>query len=292
MSRRADRRILCIYTDSSDVTLDGAHWARLLAARTDDTITLRLRAFASKDNLLLSTPERKLIVGAPVSAGTLYYLDQTLAVAPCDDHTPVARRHPAPFPCRGHVRHLSRRQSWSSPRRRHAAAAQLAWLRPLVVHGGAARWSPRVHRMAFDSTARRIAYARAGALVLIDADDGTLLLVGDLPDERRVSHPDWSPDGRYLAVTLWPADAMPDEEALEGSSLARLPVAIDGTLGAPELLVASSKRDETLAFPVHSRDGAWLAYLQFKGKLRDGKEGKLWAVRSTGGEPSLRVVWA
>jgi hypothetical protein len=139
--------------------------------------------------------------------------------------------------------------------------------------------------LAFDPTAQRVACARAGQLVLLDADTGALLPGAVLPDAIRVGHPDWSPDGRSLSVTLWPEKGPADEQALEGSSLARIAVALDGALSAPEVLLASSKPDETFAFASHSPDGAWLVFERLRGKLGDAREAGLWMVASAGGTP-------
>jgi hypothetical protein len=149
--------------------------------------------------------------------------------------------------------------------------------------------------MAFDPLAQRLAYARGGRLLLLATEGGEVLSTLDQADTSmpapeedtkttRVSHPDWSPDGAYLAFTLWPSDAKASAAAeVEGSSVARVAVGLKSNFGVPELLVTSTKPDETFCFPAYSRDGTTLAFMQFKGKLRDAKEGTLWVTTSAGG---------
>jgi hypothetical protein len=137
----------------------------------------------------------------------------------------------------------------------------------------------------FDPTASRIAIASRGVLRVLDADSGAPLAQAELGAGIYVSHPDWSPDGRYIALTLLPADAIPDDENVSGTSIARVRVALDGSLAAPEVLVAPMGKDDTLLFPSYSPDGAWLAFERAKGASKEATEASLWLVAADGGEP-------
>jgi hypothetical protein len=143
--------------------------------------------------------------------------------------------------------------------------------------------APAVAWGAFDTTASRIATSYQGALQVLDADSGEPLAQASLPADVRVSQPDWSPDGRYIAFALWPPGDNDDQD-LNGTSLARVRVALDGTLGAPEMLV-EAKKDETLLFPAYSPDGAFVAFEKAKGSAKQSKDATLWLVSADGGTP-------
>ena len=138
---------------------------------------------------------------------------------------------------------------------------------------------------SFDPGATRLIVAHEGGLSVLDADTGAPLSERPAEDGPGLTHPDWSPDGRHVAVALV-ADKWDDDKKLEGSSLARLSVALDGTLGEPEILVQSEDEDDTLSFPAHSPDGAWIAFTRTDGKSKDAKKSQLWIVAADGsGEP-------
>ena len=138
-------------------------------------------------------------------------------------------------------------------------------------------------------TAAMVLFIAAWSYWPAGAAQAATLEMLDALDAPRISHPDWSPDGSQLAVTLWPAEAMPEEGALEGTSVARIALGPDGTFGAPEVLVGPGQPDETLCFAVYSPSGTHIAYLSFKGKLRDGKEAALWVTPVAGGAAALVV---
>jgi hypothetical protein len=66
--------------------------------------------------------------------------------------------------------------------------------------------------------------------------------------------------------------------------LARIPVALDGSLGEPESLV-QAMGDEVLLAPSYSPDGDWIAFERRKGKAQNPRDGTLWLVSASGGVP-------
>ncbi len=280
----ASAHTLCFYTDRTELDVGDKHWRGLAGSGSGD-IAVRLRGLRGVEPLL-AAPVTTLRTLAASASSTIYYANLALGTMQ-----------------RGHLSStFPEEASLSSPWA--AACSTISRDGTRLVH------MPSEHELqlvslptldvlwtlatpfadascaglSFDPTARRIAFASAGRLALIDAETSALLTSTD-ESFPRVSHPDWSSDGRFLAVTLWPSDAMPDEMALQGTSLGRIPVSVDGALETSELLLAPSKKDQTLAFPSYSRDGGWLAYVQVKGKLRDGKEATLWLLPAAGGTP-------
>jgi dipeptidyl aminopeptidase/acylaminoacyl peptidase len=137
----------------------------------------------------------------------------------------------------------------------------------------------------FSPDGTRLLYAHKGALSLLDVDDGQKVLEVALPAGHLATHPDWSPDGRHVAVAYVAGDRAGNKD-VTGSSIARLPVNDDGTFGEPEVLVASEDKDDTLFFPVYSPDSRWLAFARGHGKSKDNASAELFLVDAEGaGEP-------
>ncbi|MDD9944747.1 MAG: MopE-related protein, partial [Myxococcales bacterium] len=136
----------------------------------------------------------------------------------------------------------------------------------------------------FDPTATRLLYAHKGQLSLLDADSGDTLSDVNMPEGVFVTHPDWSPDGQSVVVTLL-HDKHGKNPEVEHSSIARIPVAPDGTFGKPEIIVESADDHDTLCFPSFSPDGAFIVYTRADGKSKDQKKSELWMVATQGGEP-------
>jgi hypothetical protein len=135
----------------------------------------------------------------------------------------------------------------------------------------------------FNPDASRLLFANKGVLSMLDADDGTSLFGVDLAG-KFATHPDWAPDGRHVAVAH--GTRAPDNKNAQGTSIARLPVGADGTLGAAEVLLASTDgSNDTLFFPSYSPDSAWIAFVRATGKSKDNLTSKLFLLPSDGGEP-------
>ena len=136
----------------------------------------------------------------------------------------------------------------------------------------------------FSPDATRLLYSDKGALSLIDVATGEKLADVPLPVGYRATHPDWSPDGRFVAVTYVASERELNNKEVSESSIARLPVDGEG-FGEPEILVASAGKDDTLFFPVYSPDSRWLAFVRAHGKSKDSKSAELLIVAADGGEP-------
>jgi hypothetical protein len=282
-----------LYTHAAEALLPDARWRALLRESTGHALTIELRAlFASTNEVYLAAP-LQIEVRGPVPAGALYFWSTTaqgVLRARVDEAAAVfvAPRAPAP--------------DGAAPKCGGCHAVARDGRRLLLGRGTPARLAtyslPDVAEMlpvtdtsasaygwgAFDPTASRIAVSSAGVLRVLDADTGQALAKAELGAGVGVSHPDWSPDGRYIALTLLPDDAVADDENVTGTSIARIRVALDGSLAAPELLVAAMGKDDTLSFPTYSPDGAWLAFERAKGASKEAKEASLWLVAADGGE--------
>jgi hypothetical protein len=134
----------------------------------------------------------------------------------------------------------------------------------------------------FNPGGTRFLYASKGKLALLDVASGERLLEIALPEMTRATHPDWSPDGRYVAISYGASDRGDKNKEVIGSSIARMPVQDDGTLGPPEVLLMSEAADDTLFFPVYSPDSQWLAFARARGKSKDNANTELLLLRADG----------
>jgi len=105
--------------------------------------------------------------------------------------------------------------------------------------------------------------ANQGQLFLRDGSDGTPINSPTgkvaLPVGKFATHPEWSPDGRYVTVAY--TSQLPTNLDVKAASIARL--AFDDmtrTFSGPEILVASTTVDNYY-FPKYSPDGGYLAYV-------------------------------
>jgi hypothetical protein len=140
----------------------------------------------------------------------------------------------------------------------------------------------------FNPGATRLLYANKGVLRLLNADTGADLGTVGLGAGRFATHPDWSPDGRYVAVAL--TARAPNNKDVRGSSLARIPVRDDGTFGEPEVIVRSAGADDTLFFPSYSPDSRYIAYVQARGKSKDAPTARLMLVLADGSAPPIELT--
>jgi hypothetical protein len=130
-----------------------------------------------------------------------------------------------------------------------------------------------------------VAVTAMGMLWLIDATTGTGI---GSPDGhvnlggQQVTQPDWSPDGRNLALTF-ATGIMPDD--LKGGAIARLPYLGNGTWGAPVVIVPSNDDNDNNYAAKWSPDGNSLAYVHTMGPVKDSPSSELRIVAATGGAP-------
>jgi len=102
-----------------------------------------------------------------------------------------------------------------------------------------------------------------------------------LPLNHYATHPDWSPDGHYVAVA-YTAQA-PTNLDVKSASIARL--AFDDTtktFSGPEILVPSTAIDN-FYFPKYSPDGAYIAYTHATAAAHGALSAELGMVAFDGG---------
>jgi hypothetical protein len=137
----------------------------------------------------------------------------------------------------------------------------------------------------FSPDGTRLLYAHKGELRLLDADTGEMLAHVMLPGDVRATHPDWAPDGRFIALSYGSSDRGDKNKEVIGSSIARLEVLADGTFGTPEILAQSVDPEDTLCFPSYSPDSRLIAFARMRGKSKDNATAELFLVDAEGGEP-------
>jgi hypothetical protein len=287
-----------MYTRAHEAVLPEDRWRKLLRESAGSTLVVELRALFGP-NEIWSAPPLRLDVQGPVPAGALYFWSTTaqgVMRARIDD---ARATYAAPQPAATGAESASCGGCHAvarDGRRLLVARGNPAQLDAYALPDRKPMWPSGVALPAygwgtFDPTASRIAISSGGRLRVFDADSGQPLAQAELGPDVRVSHPDWSPDGRFIALTLWPTGMpAPDQDnngdkSVTGSSIARVRVALDGSLAAPEVLVAAMAKDETLLFPSYSPDGAWIAFERAKGASKEAKEASLWLVAADGGKP-------
>lgn len=134
----------------------------------------------------------------------------------------------------------------------------------------------------FNPPANRLLFASKGELFLYDAETGDELAPPVLPGGWSATFPDWSPDGRSIAIAYHPDESL-GNKGVEGTGLARIPVAEDGTFGTPEVLLASMDGDrDTLVFPSYSPDSQWIAFVRTVGKSKDAESAVMYLLAADG----------
>ena len=133
-----------------------------------------------------------------------------------------------------------------------------------------------------------IVVADKGTLTLRDAKTGNTVgpNLGRLPIPTKASHPDWSPDGRYVVVTM---SADVTNMNVGSGSIARIPY-VNGVWGVPEVLVPGATTSNNY-FPKYSPDGRFIVYVNAPGPSQGAPRAELRMIRADGSIPiPLRVA--
>jgi len=128
----------------------------------------------------------------------------------------------------------------------------------------------------------RLLVANNGVLTLYEAATGNALGNVALP-MRYATHPDWSPDGNYVAVAL--TSQSPTNRDVRSASIARIPYN-GGAWGAPEVLVAGSSTNNNY-FPKYSPDGKRLLFVHATTTSQGAPSAELMLMPASGGTPAL-----
>ena len=127
--------------------------------------------------------------------------------------------------------------------------------------------------------------ANQGQLFLRDASDGTPINSPTgkvaLPVGKFATHPEWSPDGHYVAVAY--TSQQPTNIDVKAASIARLAFdATTRTFSGPEILVAATVVDNYY-FPKYSPDGGYLGYVHATEAAHGAKSAELELIAKDGG---------
>jgi hypothetical protein len=291
LSADADLRL---YTDAAAASFPSERWRALLHDHVGETLRVELRALQPSGQITRAVA-LNLALRAGVVAGSLYAWStsaQGIVVAGLQATSANYLSPPPAAPgetagaCLGchSVSRDGRRvlaAVGGSPRmiswQPSVAGTRLAFEGPALAANDSYAFG------SFDPTATRVAIAYAGSLRLYDADTGQLLTEASWPG-LAVDHPDWSPDGRFIAVSTSALGPEPDK-AHASRGIARIRVGLDGTLASPEsVLMGMMPKDGLRRYPAYSPDGAFIAYEQHKGP-DDTADSTLWLVAADGGEP-------
>jgi Putative metal-binding motif/WD40-like Beta Propeller Repeat len=135
---------------------------------------------------------------------------------------------------------------------------------------------------SFNPDGTQLAYAAKGKLRVIDLQTGMETKKIMLGKDVAVTQPDWSPDGRAIAVAYTETKPAKNDKLVRGSSIAILRVLDDGSLEQPTPVVRSSGPDDTLMFPAFSPDGRFIAYARATGGSKDNLTAQLFIVAADG----------
>jgi hypothetical protein len=139
----------------------------------------------------------------------------------------------------------------------------------------------------FSPDGSRLLVANKGVLTLLDAETGKPVGPGDgvVPvSGGMATHPDWSPRGDFVAVSLCPSAT--NNKDVSGCAIAR--IAYDGNnWGSIEVLVPASGGGDNNFYPRYSPNGDWLAFVKASGKSKDQLTAELYLVGGSGGSPRL-----
>lgn len=138
---------------------------------------------------------------------------------------------------------------------------------------------------AYSPDSSRIVVADNGVLSLYDASSGASLGTVPLPAQRYATHPDWSPDGKFVAVAL--TQQQPTNMDVRAASIALIPYT-NGTWGTPQMLVTGSPSSNNY-FPRWSPDGSMIAFVRASEPSRGATSATLMLVAANGGVPTELV---
>jgi hypothetical protein len=142
---------------------------------------------------------------------------------------------------------------------------------------------------SFNSDGTQLAYAAKGKLRVVDAQTGMETKKLMLEKDVAVTQPDWSPDGRAIAVAYTDMKQPKSDKEVRGSSIAIIRVLEDGSLEQPVVRVRSSGPDDTLAFPAFSPDGRFIAYARAVGSSKDNPSAQLFVVATEGASAPIAL---
>ena len=129
----------------------------------------------------------------------------------------------------------------------------------------------------------RVLVANNGVLKLYDAATGNSLGTVPLPASRWATHPNWSPDGNYIAIAL--TSLQPTNRDVKAASIARIPYN-SGAWGTAEILVNGSTTNNNY-FPRYSPDGRRLLYVHASGTSQGAASAELMVMPAGGGTSTL-----
>jgi hypothetical protein len=140
---------------------------------------------------------------------------------------------------------------------------------------------------AYSPDGMLVLVANNGVLTLYDAATGVSKGTVPLGPMRYATHPDWSPDGQFVAAAL--TTIAPTNMDVKTASIVRIPYN-DGAWGTPQILVSGSMTSNNY-FPKWSPDGAFLAYVHATTSSQGATTAELMLLPSDGGTPRrLRIA--
>lgn len=276
----SDSLSLSVLTGGNRWQPDGAVWSLIAATHAGGDVRLLVEAASSvAPGTIYSAPEAPLVFARGGAGGVLYHWSAaTTAVmrSTLSAETP-SRLYPqdADTTCVGC--HAVSRDG------KQMALAYDDGLRTIALDSATPILTAPVRPMGWAT------YSPDGSLLVV-ADQGTLTLrdaqtgnpvgpsMGRLPLPMKASHPDWSPDGRHVAITL--TDDVTNTSVDRGA-IARIAYT-NGVWGPVEILVAGSPTNNNY-FPRYSPDGRFIAFVRASGPSQGAASAELRMIPADGG---------
>lgn len=275
---------LTVFTSADRWQPDNEIWYLLSASHPGSQVAFTVAGTSTAGpGTIYTSPEETLRFAADDPAGILTYAPGAgnAIVRAKLSSTTATKFYPAPGDSTLVSSHTVSRDGTSMALRYGGDLLQKVRISDQRVEIGSAAAIP-MGWAAFSPDGTKLLVASGGQLVLRDAQTGAPIGaaggVVNLP--MKASHPDWSPDGSQVAVSM--SNEVTNTEVRNGA-IAVIPYN-QGAFGAPVIVVPAGGMASNI-FPRWSPDGRFLAYVNTRGPGRAPKAAELRLVSAAGGTP-------
>jgi hypothetical protein len=292
LSFATDTTAVTVFTDDNRWTAEAERWVSIAATNAGGQVSVDLRAVAGGQ--VYAAPTRTLNVNRLDAQGSIYYwstTDSGIVKVPISAEEPelfYAPRTNAPTCVACHVVRGDRMGvSYSG-----SGGTFYTGITD-VSSGEPAELTARDQRGYYNTMnpdgTRLLSTMPDGGLALWDAVSGERLKTVNTGG-RKLTQPDWSPDGTFIAAIQ--SDELVGDNMFADGVLVVAAIDDDGNLGAiTELFdpVAEWGRTEfetpSVFYPSISPDGRWIAFNYGGGSSYDNDTASLWVIPVDGGDP-------
>jgi hypothetical protein len=281
-----------VLTNETSWTADGEQWVAIAATNAGGEVSVELRAIAGASVYAAET--RTLKVNRLDAQGSIYYWSTTdLGIV----KVPIGADEPELFYTRETgspacvACHVIRGERMGVTYGDNTGIFTTGITD--ISAGAPSELTPRTRQGYYNTMnpdgTRMITTSGNGILNLWDTDTGEWLKEIDTGGVK-LTMPDWSQDGTYLAAIQ--AENFSCDNCFNNGIVVMAPIDDDGTLGTITQLwdpLAGWGRDEfempSTFYPSVSPDGEWIAFNYGDGGSYDNETAQLWVISVNGGDP-------